>query len=130
MLDRELELLGVEVLEFELVVDDGRVTTRVTVVVLAGLVFCVAGVVVEVRVVVVVVAVGLSFVAGLATVLGALEVLTRLGSCLLVLLVTGVVPGRSCLSVAVVTGSTVLPAAGRVVGVVLPEFPAVFADTE
>lgn len=45
-----MELPGVEVLASEFVEEDGRVTTRVTVVVvLEGLLFCVAVVAVEVR---------------------------------------------------------------------------------
>lgn len=133
VLDLELELFGVEVLEFELVVDDGRVTTRVTVVVLEGLLLCVAGVAVEVRagaVAVVVVVVGLLLVAGLASIEGAVAVVTRLGSCLLLLLLTGsAVFGRSFLLVT--TEGSVFPVAGRVVEVVLLlVFPVELPDTE
>ena len=130
-----LELLGVEVLALEFVEEDGRVTTRVTVVVvLEGLLFCVAVVAVEVRAgaVAVVVVVGLLFVAGLAVAAGVAVVVTRLGSCLLLLLlllVTGsAVVGRSCLLVTI--EGSVFPVAGRVVGVVLPVFPLELPDTE
>ena len=93
MLVRELELLGVEGLVLGFVVEDGRVTTRVTVVVLAGLVLGVEACELEDVVVdglevvrpVLDVVVGLASVVGLAVVEGVVFAVTLEGVLLLVL---------------------------------------------
>lgn len=125
-----LELLGVEVLALEFVEEDGRVTTRVTVVVLLGFELGVVVAELEVRAGDEVVVTGRLLVVGVVVVVGRLLVVGVVAGRLSVLLsfVVGVaVVGRSGLSKEVLG---VLAAEERETVVLLPALPVLPPDTE